>query len=156
MNPNRCLYCGSWFEETGYAFCPICGHVVASKAASVARPPSLRPHYHAEVEREASQDRTAAGLSIPIGILLGIAGPLLAIRVAGDMKPQVIGGLFLMFLLVAVFGANARASDEPARFVAGRVARTALITIAVCIAITAILAVVAFVLVFVACVTGKP
>lgn len=150
MSANRCRFCGSWFEEAGYAFCPICGRPVVPMAA---RKPLLRSQMAASADREAAKDRKAAAWTLPIGILLGVAGPLLALKVAGQMKSQVIGFVVLLFIMVAVFGANAKAEEE-VRFAAGRVARTALITVAVCIAVTAVLAVVAFVLIFVACVTG--
>lgn len=147
---NRCTSCGSWFDLRRFPACPICGRADVPMASPA--PQFQMPRFN--VEHEASRDRNIAGWTLPVGILLGLAGPFALYRAGEGVTAEIVVGFLVMLAVVAVFGLNASAQDQPARFAAGRVARTALLTIAISVAITAILGVAFFVLAFIACATA--
>ena len=149
---HRCYQCASWFDLRRFPSCPVCGRPGATPAKSAAPPFAMPASF--DVEREAARDRSAAGWTIPIGILLGLGGPYVLYRMAGEVTVEVIGGFLFVLAMVAILGLSGRSSDEPARFAAGRVAATAILTIAIGLAIAALIGGALVVLAFVACASG--
>lgn len=147
---TRCTACGSYFDLRRFPACPVCGRPDIPMASP--RPQFQISRQHAEME--ANRDSEITAWAIPAGIILGIAGPLALLKVAAGLTPGIIAGLVLMLAVLAIFGANARSKDSPNLFAAGRVARTALLTMAIAVAIVAVIGVAIAVLIFVACASG--
>lgn len=147
---QRCYGCASWFDLRRFPACPVCGRPGAAPAKTAAPPFAMPASF--DVEREAARDRSASGWTIPVGILLGLGGPFVLYRMAGKITVEVIGGFLFILAMVAVLGLSGRSSDEPARFAAGRVAATAILTIAIGLAVAALIGGALVVLAFVACV----
>ncbi|MEK7469998.1 MAG: hypothetical protein AAB074_21730 [Planctomycetota bacterium] len=147
---NRCTTCGSWFDLRKFPACPICGRANVPMASPA--PQFQLPRF--SVDHEAAHDKDIAGWTLPVGILLGLAGPFALYKASEGITGEIVVGFLVMLAVVAVFGAGASSQSEPARFAAGRVARTALMTIAITIAVVAVIGVAIFVLAFVACATS--
>jgi hypothetical protein len=88
--------------------------------------------------------------------VVGIAGPLFMWGRLERASPVLLLLALGSLVVLALFGLGARASERPALYAAGKVARTALLTIAVGAALAMLLGAAAVVLVFVACVAGGP
>ncbi|MBI2923635.1 MAG: hypothetical protein HYY18_21475 [Planctomycetes bacterium] len=147
---HRCAHCASWFDLRRFPACPVCGRPGVSPPKPAAPPFAMPASF--DVEREAARDQSASGWTIPAGILLGLGGPYVLYRMAGKVTIEVVVGFLFVLAMVAILGLSGRSGDEPARFAAGRVAATAILTIAIGLAIAALIGGALVVLAFVACV----
>ena len=86
---------------------------------------------------------------------MGLLGPIALSGMPGSAQGTLILGFLVLLVVLAVFGAGAKSKGDPVRFTAGRVARTALSTIAVVMGAVAVVGAGIFVITFVACVSGS-
>ncbi len=181
MSWIRCTACGTHIDSARFERCPICGYYAPPvEAGAVAKavdaepaktPLSGPPGEGPQVEVEAARDRTLSGFALAGGILLGLGGPGLIfvtaqfargstpskfLEEAGpDYTVPLLLGFLIMLVVLAVYGANARAGDDPIGFTAGRVAKTALTTIGMMLAAGAVLLAAGTALLYVICVIAK-
>lgn len=156
---RRCTSCGTYYDGRRFPRCCICGKEGAPAPAAGGADPEvpLGETYRIDdaslgAEAEAARDGKAAGWIIALGVVLGLAGPIVLSNAAGPTAsaPMYLG-FFIMLIVLGVYGAGAKAKDDPVRFAIGGVARTALTTIGIAIAAGAVLSAAAVALVFVAC-----
>lgn len=149
MNLCRCTNCGSWFDLLRFPRCPVCG--TDSIPMAMPRGAAGSPTY-GEAEREAERDRSLSRWMLLLGVFLGLAGPLALIRADTSLTLPMFFMMFLMLAVVTVFGLSGNPKTDSIRYAAGQVARSALLTIAIAIAVACLAGGVALVLLFVACV----
>ncbi len=158
MSWTRCTSCGTHLDSARFPHCPICGYFLPPAdpvAAGTAANPALPgpPGEEPEVEAEAARDGAISNYALGGGILLGLVGPgLIALSARGS---ETLLGVFLIILVVlAIYGAKSRAKDDLVGFTVGKVAKTALSTIGLVVAASAVLFAAGFALLFVVCVVA--
>lgn len=163
MSWTRCTQCGTHLDSARFPRCCICGHDLSSTPAAAAGGASQSPGGapeapQPEVEAESARDQTASRGVSGLGILLGLGG-IGSVVVSGsggqgEMVSLGVGGLIVTLIVLALYGAGGKAAKDPVRTQVGRVAGSALATIAITIAGLGVLATLGVVLFFVACITG--